>query len=111
MKPLKLFSFRPALFSAANAIAQIDHAGTTQLVGGDENPDLQLLIHGTRLPKQLLHQLPGEHKKRTKGDSPNYLFLDPLIGKTTKPGALPSVSAKTGGRFTVTFMNRKRAGR
>lgn len=99
MRPLKLFSlFALLYFPAANAIAQIDHVEPLNWWVGMKTPDLQLLIHGDQVAETTPSiNYPGVSiKKRTKGDSPNYLFLDLLIGKTTKPGAFTIRFSKDG---------------
>ncbi len=89
--PLLLFVFVFTLFTAQ---AQINHVEPLNWWVGMKNPALQLLINGTNIGETTPSiNYPGVTiQKIHKADSKNYIFLDLLISKTTKPGS-----------FTITF--------
>ena len=81
----RLFAF--ILFSL-NTTAQIEHVEPLNWWVGMKNQNLQLLIHGNLVGETIpVINYPGVViKKINKADSKNYLFIDLLIAKNTKPG-------------------------
>ena len=70
--------------------AQIQHLEPLNWWVGMKNPSLQLLINGNGIGETtpVINYTGITVKKVTKGDSKNYLFIDLLIKKNTKPGKL-----------------------
>jgi neopullulanase len=70
--------------------AQIQHVEPTNWFVGMQNPNLQLLVHGTAIGATTpVINYPGVTlKKSTPGDHANYLFLDLTLAKGTKPGVM-----------------------
>jgi len=81
----RLFAF--ILFSL-NTTAQIEQVEPLNWWVGMKNQNLQLLIHGNLVGETIpVINYPGVViKKINKADSKNYLFIDLLIAKNTKPG-------------------------
>ena len=73
----------------ASVFAQIHHIEPLNWWVGMKNQNLQLLINGTDVGEmKIVINYPGVSiRKTTKADSKNYLFLDLLIEKHTKPGS------------------------
>jgi len=71
---------------------------------GMKNPSLQLMVHadgiGETIP--LLNYLGVTIKKIHKADSKNYLFIDLLVAKNTKPGRFP-IQFKKEGKVVHTY--------
>jgi glycosidase len=67
---------------------------------GMHNPDLQLLVHGDNIAEYSAHlNYPGVTVKEVhKVENPNYLFIDLVISKGTKPGKFPITFRKKGAR-------------
>lgn len=97
MKIFKLILFLTALFDIS--YAQIQHVEPLHWWVGMKNPNLQLLINGNNICQTTPYiNFPGVTiKKINKADSKNYLFLDMLIAKNTKPGAF-DISFKKDGK-------------
>ncbi|MFM2360204.1 MAG: hypothetical protein RLY16_2197, partial [Bacteroidota bacterium] len=75
-------------FSTLSSLAQIEQVEPPNWWVGMQHTQLQLLIHGKAIgeTKPVL-QYPGvKILKATKGDSKNYLFVDLIIEKNTRPG-------------------------
>lgn len=71
-------------------LAQINHAEPLNWWVGMKNPNLQLLINGNAIGETIpAINYPGVTiKKVNKADSKNYLFIDLVIAKNTKPGKI-----------------------
>lgn len=71
-----------------NTSAQINHVEPLNWWTGMKNSNLQLFINGNDLAATtpVINYAGVTIKKVTKGDSKNYLFIDLLISKNTKPG-------------------------
>jgi glycosidase len=83
--------FQTALAAQSN----IQHVEPLNWWVGMKNPELQLLVHGANIGGTTpVIKYPGVSiQKVHKADSENYLFIDLLIKKSTKPGS-----------FTIDFM-------
>lgn len=68
--------------------AQIQHVEPSNWWVGMKNPTLQLMIHGKDIGETapIIDYQGVTIQKVSKGDSPNYLFIDLMIDKTTKVG-------------------------
>jgi neopullulanase len=88
----------------ANLIAQINHVEPLNWWVGMKNPKLQLLIHGENIGEtQPFIQYSGVTiEKTTKGDSKNYLFIDLMVAKNTKPGFF-EISFKKNGKVVEMY--------
>jgi neopullulanase len=88
----------------ANLIAQINHVEPLNWWVGMKNPKLQLLIHGENIGEtQPFIQYSGVTiEKTTKGDSKNYLFIDLMVAKNTKPGFF-EISFKKNGKVVEKY--------
>jgi len=80
-------------------LAQIQHVEPLNWWVGMKDPSLQLMINGKDIgnTKPVINYAGVSIKKVTRGDSDNYLFIDLLIGKNTRPGIF-SISFKKGER-------------
>jgi neopullulanase len=76
--------------TVAHSTAQIDHVEPPNWWVGMKNPFVQILINGKDIGHTIpIINYPGVSiKKVTKGDGNNYLFIDVLIAKNAKPGAV-----------------------
>ena len=85
-------------------IAQINHAEPLNWYTGMKNPALQLLINGNNISETTPQiNYPGVSiKKINKADSKNYLFLDLLIAKNTKPGTF-TINFKKDSKTVFTY--------
>ena len=85
-------------FSGNDLIAQINHIEPLNWWIGMKNPSVQLLINGNNVGETTPQiNYPGVSiKKINKGDSKNYLFIDLLIAKNTKPGTFAINFIKNG---------------
>ena len=92
------------LFFSYNCIAQIDHVEPLNWWVGMKDPNLQLLIHGNSIGEATpVINYPGVTiKKISKAASDNYLFVDLLIAKNTKPGIF-SINFKKAGKTIFTY--------
>lgn len=105
MKLIKLFLFgAPFNLICVNTIAQINHVEPLNWFVGMKNPNLQLLINGNNIGETTPSiSYPGVMiKKINKADSKNYLFLDLVIAKNTKPGIL-GISFKKDGKEVYSY--------
>jgi neopullulanase len=105
MKTIQLLSlFILANVVCANTIAQINHVEPLNWFVGMKNPNLQLLVNGNNIGKTTPQvNYPGVTiKKVTKADSKNYLFLDLVIAKNTKPGII-GISFKKNGKEVYSY--------
>lgn len=99
---LLLLTFSLALITT-QASAQIQHIEPLNWWVGMKNPNLQLLVHGTNIAETTpsINYAGVRLVKSHKGDSPNYLFLDLVIAKTTKPGTF-NIEFKSKGKTLYT---------
>lgn len=105
MRIIKLFSFFVITnLIGATTFAQINHVEPLNWWVGMKNPNLQLMINGNAIGETTpFINYPGVLiKKSTKGDSKNYLFLDLIIAKNTKPGNL-LINFKKQGKTVYTY--------
>jgi len=100
----KLTSTLLIFFVCLNSFAQVDHVEPLNWWVGMKNPNLQLLIHGNNIAEAIpVINYPGVNiRKITKADSKNYLFVDLVISKNTKPGIF-SIQFKKGGKTIFTY--------
>ncbi len=113
MKIIKLFSIVIlTAYAGVNAVAQVYHAEPLNWWTGMKNPGLQLLINGNNAGETTPSiSYPGVTiQKVSKGDSKNYLFIDLLIAKNTRPG-LVTISFKKDGKelYSYQYELKKRA--
>ncbi len=80
------------------ATAQIQHVEPLNWWVGMKNKNLQLLVHGNNIGETTpVINYPGIFiKKIHKADSKNYLFIDVVVEKNTKPGTFPIRFQKAG---------------
>jgi neopullulanase len=85
-------------FSINVLSAQIKHVEPLNWWIGFKNPVLQLLINGNNIAETTpkINYAGVTLQKVKKGDSENYLFLDLLIAKNTKPGSFKIDFLKNG---------------
>ncbi|MEI6408992.1 MAG: glycoside hydrolase family 13 protein [Bacteroidota bacterium] len=98
-KSIKLFLlFVLTNFICLKSVCQINHVEPLNWFVGMKNPKLQLLINGNDIGESTPQiNYPGVSiKKVSKADSKNYLFIDLIIAKTTKPGTFPIRFTKNG---------------
>jgi glycosidase len=91
--------------------AQIHHVEPLNWWVGMQNPQLQLLINGEGIGETTpTINYPGvQIKKVHKADSKNYLFIDLLIDKKTKPGTVSIHFTKEGKEiYTYPYLLQKR---
>jgi len=84
--------------------AQVKHVEPLNWWVGMKDPNLQLLINGVNIGETTpVINYPGVSvKKVSKGDSRNYLFIDLLISKNTRPGIF-SISFRKQGKEVYTY--------
>lgn len=94
----RIFLLLFAVGTTITTAAQIHHVEPLNWWVGMKNPNLQLLIHGADIGETTPYiNYPGVViKKVTKGDSKHYLFVDLLIGKTTRSGSMTISFRKAG---------------
>ena len=104
-----LKSLQIALFFclfALNTFAQtnIQHVEPLNWWVGMKDPRLQLLVHGNGIgdTKPVIHYKGVSIVKVSQGDSKNYLFIDILIKKNTKPGTF-SIDFTQNGKTVDTY--------
>lgn len=85
-------------------LAQIQHVEPLNWWVGMKDPALQLLINGNAIGNTTpVINYPGVTiKKVSKGDSENYLFIDLVIAKNTKPGTF-TIRFKQTGKIIYTY--------
>ena len=100
----KIIIWLLAILIHLNCFSQINHVEPLNWWLGMKNPNLQLLINGNNIGETTpVINYPGVIlKKVTKGDSKNYLFLDLVIVKNTKPGTF-AINFKKDGKTVSTF--------
>lgn len=83
---------------SANISAQINHVEPLNWWVGMKNPNLQLMINGADVGETtpVINYSGVTIKKISKADSKNYLFIDLLIAKNTKPGTFEIKFNKAG---------------
>lgn len=81
-----------------NVLAQINHVEPLNWWVGMKNPNLQLLINGNNIGETtpVINYSGVTIKKINKADSKNYLLLDLVIAKNTKPGTFSIRFTKNG---------------
>ncbi len=96
-----LFTF---FICTKNVLAQINHVEPLNWWVGMKNPNLQLLINGNNIGETtpVINYSGVTIKKINKADSKNYLFLDLVIAKNTKPGIL-GISFKKDGKEVYSY--------
>lgn len=91
---------------ALNTFAQtnIQHVEPLNWWVGMKDPRLQLLVHGNGIgdTKPVIHYKGVSIAKVSQGDSKNYLFIDILIKKNTKPGTF-SIDFTQNGKTVDTY--------
>lgn len=99
-----VFFFLFTTVISCNLIAQINHVEPLNWWIGMKNPNLQLLINGEGIGETTPSiSYPGVTiKKVNKADSKNYLFIDLVIDKTTKPGIM-GISFKKDGQEVYSY--------
>jgi glycosidase len=87
------------LLFSMNLFAQVNHVEPLNWWIGMKNPNLQLLIEGNNIGETTpeFSYAGVSIKKVTRADSKNYLFIDLVIGKNTKPGKF-IIHFKKGGK-------------
>lgn len=92
------------IFIYLNVSAQINHVEPLNWFIGMKNPNLQLLVNGENVGETIpsIDYTGVTIKKVTKGDSKNYLFVDLLIAKNTKPGTV-IISFKKEDKIVYTY--------
>lgn len=95
-----------------NVLAQINHVEPLNWWVGMKNPNLQLLINGNNIGETtpVINYSGVTIKKINKADSKNYLLLDLVIAKNTKPGTFSirfTKNGKTVETYTYTLQARK----
>ena len=99
MKIRKLFlGYMLTSFIFVNAFTQNNHVEPLNWWVGMRNPNLQLLINGKDIGETTPSiSYPGVTiKKINRGDSKNYLFIDLVIAKNTRPGIMGISFMKNG---------------
>lgn len=86
------------------ATAQINHVEPLNWWVGMKNPNLQVLINGNDIGETTpqINYTGVTIKKINKADSKNYLFLDLVISKNTKPGTV-IINFKKDGKTVYTY--------
>ena len=86
------------------AFSQIEHVEPLNWWTGMKNPALQLLINGKDVGSTtaVINYPSMSIKKCTKGQSNNYLFIDLIIAKNTKPGTF-NINFKKEGNTVYTY--------
>ncbi|NOT92385.1 glycoside hydrolase family 13 protein [Ferruginibacter sp.] len=104
MLPKKLFFVILALCLKSIAAAQINHVEPLNWWIGMKNPNLQLLINGVDIgaTTPVINYTGVTIKKINKADSKNYLFIDLVIAKNTKPGTV-IINFKKEGKIVYTY--------
>ena len=99
-----LILFICAVFISEKAASQIQHVEPLNWWVGMKNPSVQLLVNGKNVGETTPQiSYPGVAiKKISKADSKNYLFLDLLIAKNTKPGAFV-INFRKDGKIIYTY--------
>ena len=84
--------------------AQINHVEPLNWWVGMKNPNLQLLINGNNIGETtpFINYAGVTIKKVNRADSKNYLFLDLVIAKNTKPGTV-GISFKIDGKEVYSY--------
>ena len=92
------------LLVSLHAAAQIEHVEPLNWWVGMKNQNLQLMIHGNNVGETVpsINFAGVTIKKINKADSKNYLFLDLLISKNTKPGVF-TIHFKKDGNAIYTY--------
>jgi glycosidase len=82
----------------SSLVAQINHVEPLNWWIGMKNPALQVLVNGKDVSetKPVINYNGVTIKSYTIGDSKNYLFIDLLIDRDTKPGSVPINFTKAG---------------
>ena len=95
---LKYIAVCCLLQTTAFAQTAIQHVEPLNWWVGMKDPNLQLLIHGTNIGETTpsIKYAGVTIKKVSKADSKNYLFLDLVIAKNTKPGTFTIQFSKAG---------------
>jgi len=90
-------------FVSFNCLAQIDHVEPLNWWVGMKDPNLQLLINGNNIGETIpVINYPGVTIiKISKAGGNNYLFVDMVIAKNTKPGTF-SINFKKAGKIFFT---------
>ncbi len=91
-------------FVSFHCFAQINHVEPLNWWLGMKDPNLQLLIHGNNIGETTpVINYPGVTiKKISKAASNNYLFVDLVIAKNTKPGTF-SINFRKAGKTFFTY--------
>ncbi|MEI2737283.1 MAG: glycoside hydrolase family 13 protein [Chitinophagaceae bacterium] len=86
-------------------LAQLERVEPMNWWVGMKSQELQLLVHGEQIGETtpVINYAGVIIKKITKAESKNYLFVDLLISKTTKPGTFPIQFKKNG--KVISFYN------
>jgi neopullulanase len=84
--------------------AQIQHIEPLNWWVGMKSPNLQLLVNGQNIGETtpIINYAGVTIKKITKADSKDYLFIDLVISKNTKPGTV-IISFKRNNKIVATF--------
>ena len=99
----KIFILSIFVFVQFCVRAQINHVEPLNWWVGMKNPNLQILINGNNIGETTpqINYTGVTLKKINKADSKNYLFLDLLIAKNTKPGTF-AINFKKDGKTVYT---------
>ena len=100
------------LLVTTTVIGQIKHVEPPHWWVGFENNSLQLLVNDNNISKAVPQiSYPGVTLEKVhKADSPNYLFIDLTISKTTKPGKFNIVfKFKDGSKKTHSYELKERS--
>ena len=99
---MKIFTLRPHIFLLftfyfliSNTFAQNIETNPTNWWVNMKNPELQIMLHGEKIgtAKSITVAYPGVIiKKINKVENNNYVFIDVIISKTTKPGTLSFIA-------------------